>query len=145
MRPAARWYVDADTIGLAKALAHVRSDVTFPGDDGQRSGSARRWLPASPVQDPATPDEEWIETVTRVGMVVITRDRKIMSRLNEVQAVRRHGARVFAIAQAPPLNTWHLLEVVVTQWRRMEAIVDSEPGPWIYLLTRTGEPRRALP
>lgn len=80
-------------MGLAKALAHVRSDVTFPGDDGERTGGARRWLPPSPVQDPATPDEEWIETVTRAGMVVITRDRKIMSRLNEVQATRRPGVR----------------------------------------------------
>jgi hypothetical protein len=31
-----RWYVDADTLGLAKILIQVRQDVTFPGDDGKR-------------------------------------------------------------------------------------------------------------
>ena len=56
---AARWYVDADTLGLARILIQVRRDVTFPGDDGQRS-TARSSQPPSPVKDRATPDDIWI-------------------------------------------------------------------------------------
>jgi hypothetical protein len=29
-----RFYIDADLLGVAKILATVRSDVTFPGDPG---------------------------------------------------------------------------------------------------------------
>lgn len=29
-----RFYVDADTLGLAHALCRIRGDVTYPGDPG---------------------------------------------------------------------------------------------------------------
>lgn len=29
-----RFYVDADVLGLAKVLAALRNDITFPGDPG---------------------------------------------------------------------------------------------------------------
>jgi hypothetical protein len=32
----ARWYVDADTLGLAHVLIRARPDVTFAEDDGTR-------------------------------------------------------------------------------------------------------------
>jgi len=77
----ASWYFDANTIGPAKVLSHVRRDVTWPGDDGQRGGSARNWLPACPIKDTATKDSEWIPTVTEAGMRIITRDHRIQTRL----------------------------------------------------------------
>ena len=111
---AARWYVDADTLGLARILIQVRRDVTFPGDDGQRS-TARSALPPSPVKDTATPDDIWIPMVARAGLAIITRDRRIETRTSEINAVISSRARLFAITSPEQLNNWGLLEVVVTQ------------------------------
>lgn len=145
MAPAARWYFDADTIGLGKALMAVRNDVTFPGDSGERPGRASRWLPKCPVTSTDTPDAEWIETVTDHGMVIVTRDHRIQSRLSERAAVLSCGARMFAIAQAGQLTTWGLLEVVVARWRDMEALAAEKPGPWICTITRGAAPRQVIP
>jgi hypothetical protein len=133
---AARWYVDADTLGLARILIQVRRDVTFPGDDGQRS-TARSSQPPSPVKDTATPDDIWILMVARAGMAIITRDSRIETRTSEINAVISSRARMFAITSREQLNNWGLLEVVVTQWRHMESAAE-EPGPFIYSVTRTG-------
>jgi hypothetical protein len=43
---------------------------------------------------------------------------------------------MFAITSPESLDIWGLVEVVVTQWRRME-VAATEPGPYIYALTRT--------
>src|SRR5712691_1789865 len=50
-RPATvRFYVDADVLGLAKVLAGLRTDVTYPGDPGGpvKGGRVR---PACPVAE----------------------------------------------------------------------------------------------
>jgi len=55
----ARWYIDADTLGLAHVLIRARHDVTFPGDHGMRHTS--RWtLPPCPVQQTSAHGTEWI-------------------------------------------------------------------------------------
>ena len=133
---AARWYVDADMLGLARILIQVRRDVTFPGDDGQRA-TARSSQPPSPVKDTATPDDIWMPMVARAGMAIITRDRRIETRTSEINAVISSRARMFAITSHEQLNNWGLLEVVVTQWRHMESAAE-EPDPFIYSVTRTG-------
>jgi hypothetical protein len=138
----ARWYVDADTLGLAKVLVEVRRDVTFPGDDGRRTRT--RWsLPPSPVQDTATPDDVWIPAVARAGLAIITRDRRIETRTSEINAVVSSRARMFAITSDEQLDNWGLLEVVVTQWRHLESAAE-EPGPFIYAVTRSGLRRLSL-
>ena len=125
-----RWYVDADTLGLAHVLARARNDVTYCGDSGVRR-RARESLPPCVVQDTATPDEEWIPTVTRAGLAIITRDRHIEARTNEKNIVLASGARMFAIVSEQQLDNWGMLEVVVPRWRDMERAA-REPGPYIY-------------
>jgi PIN like domain len=133
----AEWYFDANTIGLAKVLSLVRRDVTWPGDDGQRGGSARNWLPASPIRETAVKDSIWIPTVTEAGMRIVTRDHRIQTRLLEVQAVRTSKARMFAIKAEEPQRAWDILEVAVSRWRDMEQIARTTPGPFIAVVTRT--------
>lgn len=131
----ARWYVDADTLGLARILVQVRRDVAFPGDDGRRS--RRGWqLPPCVIQDTATSDEVWIPTVTEAGLAIVTRDRHIGAKTTEKDAVVASQARMFAITSNETLDNWGLLEVVVSQWRRLKAAAE-EPGPYIYSVTRT--------
>ncbi len=131
----ARWYVDADTLGLGHILARARPDVTFCGDDGVRA-KRRLTLPPCVIQDTETDDDVWIPAVTREGLAIITRDRRIQTRTNEKAAVLRSGARMFAITSKENLTNWDMLEIVVTRWRDMENAA-QEDGPYIYAVTRT--------
>lgn len=130
-----RWYFDADTIGLGKLLAPARRDVTWPGDDGARAKERLRQEP-SPVTTTETPDELWIPRVTDAGMVIVTRDKHILSRTIEINAVMASGARMFAITSVENLDQWGLLEVFMTRWRDIDAAART-PGPYVYSLTRS--------
>lgn len=135
MRPAVvRFYVDADVLGLARVLAALRSDVTFPGDPG--AVVRKRQRPPCAVPSAHVPDTDWLPIVGAAGWVVITRDGNIRQHHAEVEAVRRHGVRMVALAGSEAVGTWEQLEVVMSQWRRIEALVDL-PGPFIYTATRT--------
>jgi PIN domain-containing protein len=130
-----RWYIDADTLGLAKILVQVRQDITFPGDDGRRPHHKRDVEPCL-ITDTSTKDPVWIPQVARAGLAIITRDRRIQDRVGEKDMVVASNARMFAMTSPEPLDKWGQLEVVVSQWRAMERAAD-EPGPYIYSLTRT--------
>lgn len=129
------WYVDADTLGLAHVLIRARRDVTFPGDDGIRHETSWSTDPCV-ISDPETDDQIWIPTVTRAGMAIITRDKRIATRTAEINAVVASAARMFAVTSRENLDLWGLVEVVVTQWRKIEDAA-REAGPYIYSVTRT--------
>lgn len=135
--PTPLWYVDADTLGLAHVLVRGRRDVTFCGDDGKRH--KKSWdIDPCVVQSTDTPDEVWIPAVTKQGLAIITRDRNIANRTSEKDQVLAVSARMFAITiSTESLDVWGLVEVVATQWRKMEEAA-AEPGPYIYAVTRTG-------
>jgi hypothetical protein len=129
-----RFYIDADILGLGKVLAGLRADVTYPGDDGAVIRKRRR--PACPITTPRTDDPIWIPEVARRGWLVITRDSKIQQHRAEVAAVRDHRACMVALAGQEARNTWDQLEIIMTQWRRIEDL-HGLPGPFIYTATRT--------
>jgi hypothetical protein len=131
----ARWYFDADLLGLAKLLGTVRRDVTWPGDSGTRATEKLRQAP-SPVQRTDVPDEQWIPAVTTSGLVIVTRDRHIQTRQIEIDAVLASNARMFAISSRDQLGIWDQLEIVMCQWRAMDAQA-QHAGPFIYAMTRT--------
>lgn len=60
----ARWYLDADTLGLAHILARARPGVTSPGDDA--SGTYRT----------RGPDIDRIPVVSAAGLAVLMRDNR---------------------------------------------------------------------
>ena len=135
-----RFYIDADILGLAKVLAGLRPDVTYPGDPG--TTIHRRSRPACPISNPGTDDDAWIPEVTAYGWLIVTRDKHIQSRPAEITAVRNAGARMVALAGEEAKGTWDQLEVFMAQWRAIKALLD-EPGPFIYAATRTA--LRAVP
>jgi hypothetical protein len=142
VKPAAvRFYCDADILGLAKVVAGLRPDVTYPGDPG--AVVHRRARPACPVTDPSTPDEVWIPQVTRLGWLIVTRDSRIQEHRAEIAAVRSNGARMIALAGKDARGTWDQLEVLMSQWRAIERSL-VEPGPFIYTATRTSLRRVSL-
>jgi hypothetical protein len=135
-RPATvAFYFDADVLGVAKVIAALRFDVTYPGDPGLIIH--RRDRPACPITTPAVKDEIWIPKVARRGWLIITRDRHIQDHPAEIAAVREHGAKMVALSSADAGSVWNQLEVVMTNWRRFEALV-AQPGPFIHRATRSG-------
>ena len=133
---AIRFYVDADLLGLAHLLVQVRADVTYAGDPGG-TGIDKRPRDPSPVQ-PGDLDTEWIPRIAQQNWVVITKDRHMASRPWERDLIVDAGARHIRLQPSPgeKMRKWNQLEIVVGQWRAIERLVD-EPGPWIYVATRT--------
>jgi hypothetical protein len=83
----------------------------------------------------------WIPETAEHGWLIITRDSQIQEHLALINAVRDSNARMVALVGTDAKGTWEQLEVVMTNWRRIEGLLD-EPGPFIYALTRTGGLRR---
>ncbi len=142
MKPAdVRFYFDADVLGLAKLIAGLRPDATYPGDQGAVVNKRAR--PACPVAKPSTLDHVWIPEVARRGWLIITRDSHIQDHRAEIAAVRDNDAKMVALAGPDAKSTWLQLEVLMSQWRRIEQLVD-EPGPFIWRATRSGLSRIEL-
>lgn len=135
MKPAeVRFYVDADILGLGKLLAGLRPDITYPGDPGDVIH--RRQRPACAVTSPRTKDTIWIPTVSEQGLVILTRDSNIQQHRAEIAAVVDSGGRMIALSARDATTKWFQLEVVMTQWRKIEGLADTQ-GPFIYTATRT--------
>jgi hypothetical protein len=141
VRPAeVRFYLDADLLGLAKVLARLRPDVTYPGDPG--AVVHKRQRSPCPVCSPAIKDSVWIPQVAGLGWLIITRDSAIQRYRAELAAVRENSARMVALAGRDATNTWTQLELFMTQWRAIENLTHKS-GPFIYIATRTA-PLRAI-
>lgn len=135
-RPArVRFYFDADVLGVAKVIAGLRPDVTYPGDPGLTLH--RRVRAPCPIADRAEKDHIWIPKVAELGWLIVTRDSRIQDHRAEISAVREHGAKMVALSGKDARNTWEQLEVVMINWRRFEDVVDK-PGPFIWRATRSG-------
>lgn len=129
-----RFYVDAYLLGLARVLAALRPDITYPGDQGALIH--KRLRPACPIASPAVKDSEWIPEVARRGWLILTRDRHIQEHRLEIQAVREHGARMVALTGSEAGSVFAQLEVVMCRWRDLERCA-CQPPPFIYSATRT--------
>lgn len=137
-----RFYVDADILGLARVLAALRPDTTYPGDPGATIHSRVR--PPCSVTSVGTKDPIWIPIVTGEGLIIISRDRHIHSRPGEIASIRDAGARMVTLSAPDASTTWSQLETVMTNWRRIEALV-GQSGPFIYTCTRTSMNALTLP
>ncbi len=130
-----RFYFDADVLLLARVLADLRSDVTYPGDPGGACID-KRVRPACPITSQGTPDHEWIPEVAQRGWLTVTRDRAITRRPAETNAVAAYGARLVILSGQEAGTTFKQLEIVMSQWRAIERLAGQE-GPFAYTATRT--------
>lgn len=135
-----RFYIDADLLGLARVLASLRHDVTYPGDPG--AVIHKRSRPPCPIASPAVKDTQWIPEVAARGWLIITRDRRIQEHRLEITAVREHRARMVALTAADAGSVFAQLEVVMCRWRDIERCV-AVPPPFIYAATRSA--MRSIP
>ena len=135
MKPAeVHYYFDADVLGVGKFLAGIRSDVTYPGDPG--AVIHKRMRPPCSVSSPRAKDTDWIPIVSSEGLLIITRDSNIHQHPAELDAVHSARGRLLALSSADAGTTWGQLEVIMTQWRRIEQLREL-PGPFVYSVART--------
>jgi hypothetical protein len=132
-RATIRFYFDADILGLAKILANLRYDITYPGDPGAIVHKHQR--PACPIQ-PRDHDTDWIPTAASAGWLIITRDANIRVHRAEINAVIENGPRLVALASQDANSKWKQLELAMTQWRAIEKQADL-PGPFVHAAYRT--------
>jgi hypothetical protein len=96
-----RFFVDETSLGLGKALAIARHDVVHPGHPD---------LPSVPR---GTLDPDWMPIVSAMGLVVISRDKRIRTKPAELAAFRECGLRVFWLAGKRDLSNWESLVLMV--------------------------------
>jgi hypothetical protein len=133
-----RFYFDADILGLAKVVAGLRSDVTYPGDPGAVIHKRNR--PPCPIT-PRHLDTEWLPVAANAGWLIVTRDAHIRSHTAEIATVLACKAKLVSLATRESGGTWGQLEVLMTQWRRIEDLAEL-PGPFVYELFRTAPPKK---
>jgi len=121
----ARWFVDENSDGVAKALAYVRGDITWPG------------APKGPVTAGAA-DTAWLPVVGQAGLVVLTRDKRIRSRPLERQALLDHNVRACFLTSGGSLNLFEQLRLWLRYWDDIEDLVAAHPSPWLASVTRAG-------
>lgn len=128
-----RFYFDGDVLGLAKVVAELRNDCTYPGDPG--AVIHKRARPPCLIS-PGSLDVVWIPEVASRDWLVVSKDAGIRHHRREIAAVREFGARMVLLSGREARNKWAQLEILLCNWRRIGGLLDL-PGPFIYRATRT--------
>lgn len=90
--------------------------------------------------EPEAPDPVWIAEVGRRGWVVVTRDKNIRRRPNELRAVRDAGLHLFALTSGN-LSAEDTAAIIVKTWPAIRREVAQTPAPALYSVSRSGDVR----
>ncbi|HYP73960.1 MAG TPA: hypothetical protein VEP72_07685 [Microbacterium sp.] len=122
------YFTDENTLGLGKLLHRSgRTDVVYPGHAG---------LPQVPL---GSLDLEWMPAVGALGLIVITRDRRIRTRPAELIAYREHGIRCVWIGAKQDLRPQEQVDLFLKHEERLRReIIKLGAGPWAVALTTSG-------
>lgn len=121
-----RFYIDASVpIGVARALAEVRSDIAYPEQ------------PGCPIADRSTHDEVWLPIVGANDWIAILRDSRVRTRPWELRAILEHGVRAFIMTHAGNYTRWQTLELIVRAWPGIEDEA-LKSGPFVCSVTKNG-------
>lgn len=121
-----QFFVDETSIPLGRALAALRGDVVHPG---------HRRLPEVEL---GALDPDWLPVIGARRLVVIGRDRHIISKPGELQAYHEHRVRAFWIAGDKDLGSWESMTRIARWWNEMERVIERRgDGPWFYAVWPT--------
>lgn len=120
-----RRLVDENSLGVAKALAYVRGDITLPG-------APEGLVPAG------ASDTTWLPIVGCVGLVVLTRDKRIRSRPLERQALLGPGVRACFLTSGGTSTSSTSSDCGCGTETTLKKLVATEPGRRLASVTRTG-------
>lgn len=127
-RGALVYFTDENTLGLGKLLRRSgRDDVLYPGHED---------LPEIPL---GAPDLEWLPIVGRLGMVVVTRDRRIRTRPAELALYHEHGIRSVWLGAKRDLRPTDQVDLFLRHETRLQReITKRGPGPWALTMSLNG-------
>lgn len=101
-RVAPVYYTDENTLGLGKLLRRFgREDIRYPGHEE---------LPEVPL---GADDEEWLPIIGAMGLIVLSRDRRIRSRPAELRACHEYGVRSVWIGAKQDLGPQQQMDIFV--------------------------------
>lgn len=124
-----RIFIDANLIGVAKALEPNHDQIVYPGH------------PDWPFdQDEA--DDIWLSYVGDHDWLAIARDKRIRYRTTEKQALVSHKVRVVVVSTVENLRISEMTELIETYWTEIEALLASPPA--FYHLTKSGISKRLV-
>ena len=89
---------------------------------------------------PDVPDKEWIELVGRRGWVAVIRDKNIRYRAAEINAIKKHSARVVVIRMKNATGL-QMAELLVKERHRITRFVAKARAPFIAGISRNGKVR----
>ena len=86
---------------------------------------------------PGTSDAEWLQVVAKRKWIVITRDRRIRYRPNEVAAVRASGARVVFVTGGN-MSSEDLAALLTTHSKKLVKFIALHRKSFMAILTKGG-------
>lgn len=89
------------------------------------------------VLQSGTLDHEWIEYVGKNKRLAITKDKRIRHRQLEIQAIKKHKAKVFRFTSGN-ISGEEMAKIATKALNKMIKYADSHDGPFIVSLTREG-------
>lgn len=130
------YFTDENTLGLGKLLRRSgRAEVRYPGHEE---------LAEVPL---GTDDQDWLPVVGALGLIVLSRDRRIRSRPAELRAYHEHGVRSVWVGAKQDLGPQQQMELFLQYEERLKReIVKRGPGPWAVAMSPSGvRPLRLRP
>lgn len=122
-----RYFADENALGVAKLLLRERDDVVHPGHP---------LLSEVPL---GATDLEWMPVVSRLGLIVLTRDRRIRTRPAELRAYWEQRIRSVWLGGKKDMTSEDLVEYFLQHEQRLTRhAVKEGPGPWAVTLNRSG-------
>ena len=84
-----------------------------------------------------TPDEEWLPVIGKNGWVLLTQDKQIRKRKNEIRALRENGVRAFVIA-AKGLRGEEIGALILKVMPQILRLLKNTQPPLIALINQSG-------
>jgi hypothetical protein len=114
---------------IARALQLVRPDVY--------------WLEDVWIFHKGTKESEWLPAVGQAGWLVVSRDKKILSRPAERQAITDGAVGAFIFTQKADPTKWEYLKMLARNLDDMERIFEEEQRPFIWKIQQGGNLKKA--
>lgn len=90
------------------------------------------------------PDPEWLAEAGRRGWFVLTRDKRIQSRPNELAAVKKHAVGLFVLA-GKNRTRCEIIQQLIRTWPRIKEHARNHSRPFVIKVPATGAKLVKLP
>ena len=86
---------------------------------------------------PDAPDEDWISLVGRKNWLAVTKDKNVRYRAAELDAIRRHSARVIVIRMKNATGP-EIADLLVKARNRIGLFAERTSSPFVAGISRSG-------